>query len=190
MVLLILYIALAFLVALIAQIRGRSAWRWLSIALFATPLLAGLLVMALPRQQSLPVFSERFSPAPPPEGEPAPADTTIRILRLSAHSDRFRPYDIFVNGAEVGAVVPNNVVDFHLPSGALVIEARSDWGVSPPLLVEAKPGHRVNIEVSNDWGLLRPWAIAFHSDRYLTLTRLSEMEAADEIGDAAHVPAA
>ena len=52
MALIYLYFVLAFLVALIAVNRGRIGWRWFLIALFASPLIAGLLVLALPREQA------------------------------------------------------------------------------------------------------------------------------------------
>jgi hypothetical protein len=170
MAFLYLYILLAFLVALLAQIRGRAGWRWFFIGIFATPLIAGLLVMALPRQQSPAVLSELPLLS---EEELARGNSTLRIIRPATQVDRFRPYSIYVDGALAGAVVPNNVSDFRVPSGTLVIEARSDWGASPPLLVNTAPGHRVDIEVSNRWGPSRLWAILFSSDRYLTLRNLS-----------------
>ena len=45
-----LYLVLAVLVGIVATIRGRSGLTWLLISLFITPLLGGLIIMALPRR--------------------------------------------------------------------------------------------------------------------------------------------
>jgi len=168
MELLYLYFVVSFLVAIIASIRGRSGWRWFLIAVFATPLLAGLLVMALPRQ--LPPLEAALRSPPV---VPMPVDSTIRVIRLPSSSDKLRPYRIFINGAEVGEVVDNSIVDFHVPSGELVVEARIDWGASLPLLVELRPGGRVDIDASNRWGpVFGLWAMLFRRRRYLKLIQL------------------
>ncbi len=44
-----LYLVLAVLVGMVARVRGRSGGAWFLISLFITPLLGGLIVMALPR---------------------------------------------------------------------------------------------------------------------------------------------
>jgi len=166
MELLYLYFVLSFLVGIIASIRGRPGWRWFFIAVFTTPLVAGLLVMALPRQ--LPPLETRSPPVVPMR-----ADSTIRVIRLPSSSDKLRPYRIFINGAEVGEVVDNSIVDFHVPSGELAVEARIDWGASLPLLIELPPGGRVNVDVSNRWGpVFGLWAMLFRRRRYLKLTQV------------------
>ena len=67
----------------------------------------------------------------------------------------------------------NSIVDFHVPSGELVVEARIDWGASLPLLVELRPGGRVDIDVSNRWGpVFGLWAMLFRRRRYLKLIQL------------------
>ncbi len=181
-----IYFVLAFLVGIIASIRGRPGWRWFLVAVFTTPLIGGLLVMALPREQ--PPFPEVWPPlTAAPEVVPMPADSTIRIIRLASTADRLRPYRILVNGVEVGTVRNHSIVDFAVPSGLLTIEARIDWGRSPPLQVEAPSGGRVNIAIANRWGaLLSLWGMAFRYRRYLTLTLLPpEPEAAPEVVQAA-----
>jgi hypothetical protein len=176
------YFVLAFLVAIIASIRGRPGWRWFLVAVFTTPLIGGLLVMALPREQ--PPFPEAWPPlTAAPEVVPMPADSTIRIIRLASTADRLMPYHIYANGVEIGTVRNHSIADFAVPSGPLTIEARIDWGRSPPLRVEAPTGGRVNIAVANRWGaLFSLWGMAFRYRRYLTLTLLPpEPEAAAEV---------
>lgn len=160
-----LYLVAAVLVAIMAKIRGRRAIRWFLIALLITPLGGGLLVVALPRLQL---------PPPPRDIGATLTDCTIRVVRHAAFLDRLRPYVIFVNGVEVGSVARDSVVDFHVPSGKLVIEARVDWGGSPPLTIEVAPLHRIDIEVTNEWDPLSAlWAMTFRSGSYLTLRQLT-----------------
>ncbi len=170
MALIYLYFVLAILVAIIAALRGRAWWRWLLIALFVTPLIAGLLVMVLPPEPREPVYGDEFAPGSSPQREAAPPDCTIRIIRMSGYHDRFRPYDIFVNGVRIGIVARDCVVDFQVPHGELVIEARTDRGGSRPLLIDAAPGQRTDIYVAKRGGRLREiWAEMFGSANYLRL---------------------
>ena len=70
----------------------------------------------------------------------------------------------------VGSIARDSVLDLEVPSGSLTIEARIDWGRSRSLTIEAMPGKRFDIEVSNHWGALCAlWAITFGYRSYLTL---------------------
>ena len=101
------------------------------------------------------------------------APCMLRIVRRSEFADLLRSYKIFVNGAAVGSVARNSVLDLEVPSGPLTIEARVDWGRSRPLAVEAVPGKKIEIEVSNHWGaLLALWGVTFGYRSYLTLQQL------------------
>ena len=101
------------------------------------------------------------------------ATCTLRIVRGSGYADRLRSYKIFINGAQVGTIARDTVLDLQVPSGPLTIEARLDWGRSQPLTIEATPDQRIEIEVSNHWGaLLALWGITFGFRTYLTLKRL------------------
>jgi hypothetical protein len=101
------------------------------------------------------------------------------MYRRSSYVDRNRPYEIFVNSAHVGSISPATLVDFAVPCGELLLEARIDWGASHPLMIEASPGHRAEIEVSNNWGrTFSHWAMTFHPRGYLTLTQLPTVDIA------------
>ena len=101
------------------------------------------------------------------------ATCKLRIIRHGGSADFLRSYKIIVNGSEVGIIAKESVLDIEVPSGPLRIEARIDWGRSRPLLIEAAPDQRIEIEVSNHWGLLLSlWAITFGSGSYLVLKRL------------------
>jgi hypothetical protein len=100
----------------------------------------------------------------------AGAACRLRVVRGSGYADRFRRYKIFINGAQVGTIARNAVLDLAVPSGPLTIEARIDWARSQPLTIEATPDRR--IEVSNNWGaLLGIWGVTFGFRTYLTLSR-------------------
>ena len=97
----------------------------------------------------------------------------LRLVRGSAFADALRRYKIFINGAKVGNIGRDDVLDLAVPSGPLTIEARIDWARSQPLTIEAMPDRRIDIEVSNHWGaLLALWGVTFGYRTYLTLKRL------------------
>jgi len=104
---------------------------------------------------------------------PTNALSKLRIIRRSGYADSLRSYKIIVNGSKVGTIARDSVLDVEVPSGPLRIEARIDWGRSRPLLIDAAPDQRIDIEVANHWGaLLALWAVTFGLGSYLILTRL------------------
>ena len=97
----------------------------------------------------------------------------VRIVRRSQFADLLRKYEIFVNGKRVGSIARDSILDIKVPRGPAAIEARIDWGRSRPLVIEAMPDRRTEIEVSNHWGaLMALWAITFGFRTYLTLRPL------------------
>jgi hypothetical protein len=170
MALIYLYFLLAILIGIIASARGRTWWRWFLISLFITPVIAGLLVLVLPREHMGHRFAEHFGFGPAHQIEAAPVDSTLRVIRLSSFSERQHPYDIFINGAFVGTLVRNRVIEFRVPSGSLVVEVRTGRVGSRPLMVEAVPDRQVEVEVWNRGGTLRAiWAATLGSDEFLAL---------------------
>jgi hypothetical protein len=73
----------------------------------------------------------------------AGAACKLRIVRGSGYADWLRNYKILVNGAEVGIIARNSVLDVEVPCGMITVEARLDWGRSQPLTIEATPGSRL-----------------------------------------------
>jgi hypothetical protein len=171
MVLIYLYFILAILVGMVAAVRGRSWLLWFLISLFITPVIAGLLALVLPRAHSRHRFSDDFGFMPAHHVAETPAaESTLRIIRLSSYSHRTHPYEIFVNGAFVGTVSRSRLIEFPVPSGVIVVEVRTGLVGSRPLMVEAPPGHKVEIQVSNRGGLLRAiWAATLGSGEFLEL---------------------
>jgi hypothetical protein len=104
---------------------------------------------------------------------PAAALCKLRIVRGSGYADRIRRYQIVINGARVGNIAHDSVLDLEVPSGPLTIEAEIDWCRSQPLAIEARPDKRIEIEVSNNFGsLMALWGITFGYRSYLALKRL------------------
>jgi hypothetical protein len=105
---------------------------------------------------------------------PAGDKCALRIIRRSQFADYLRSYRIFVNGAQVGTIARDSVLDLQVPSGPLTLEARLDWGRSRPLAIDTRPGQKIEVEVSNTWGaLLALWGVTFGFRSYLTLTQLN-----------------
>jgi hypothetical protein len=152
MSLLYLYFVLTIMVAMIAALRGRVWWRWLLISLFITPMLAGLVVMVLPPEPQPYSDPSEYEAISSPQIEARPLDCILRIIRLSGYRDRNRRYDIFVNGVSIGVVPRDSVVDFQVPSGQIIVEVRTGRSGSRPLLIDAVPGHRIEIEVTRRAG--------------------------------------
>jgi hypothetical protein len=179
MALIYLYFLLAILVGIIGTARGRAWWRWFLISLFITPVIAGLLVLVLPRQPSGHKFTDNFGISSAHHIEAASADCTLRIIRLSSFSERRHPYEIFVNGAFIGAVKRNRVIEFRVPAGTLVVEIRTGRVGSRPLMIEASPERKVEIEVWNRGGPLRAiWAATLGADEFLAVRQRPTASAA------------
>src|SRR5207237_5183530 len=115
--LLYLYFALAASVAIMAMIRGRPALVWFLVAVFATPLIAGLLVMALPKLQPAPAMSDESGSVFSSRRVPMPENSAIRIVRRSRILDPASPYEIFANGARIGTVDRDRYADFRVRRG-------------------------------------------------------------------------
>jgi hypothetical protein len=157
MELIFLYFLLTLVVAMMAATRGRSSWRWFLIALFLTPLISGLLVMALPplyRSSVSARLTEREAKMPAPLVVPMPTDSTIRIIRNASNSEHVRPFDLFINGALVARIESRGIVDIPVPSGRLIIEARTAWLTSRPVKIETVAGQRIDIELTDRGGPL------------------------------------
>jgi hypothetical protein len=104
----------------------------------------------------------------------AGAACKLRIVRGSGYADWLRNYKIRVNGGEVGIIARNSVLNVEVPCGTITVEARLDWGRSQPLTIEATPGQRIEIEVSNHWGaLLALWGSTFGYRDYLLLKHVT-----------------
>jgi hypothetical protein len=108
------------------------------------------------------------------EGRPMPSGTrTLRLIRRTEYRDLLRAYKIYINGTQVGAIARDSVLDIEVPSGPFTLEARLDWGRSRPTTIQAAPDQKIEIEVSNNWGVwLAIWAVTFGFRSYLKLTQL------------------
>ena len=73
------------------------------------------------------------------------ATCMLRVVRGSGFADRFRRYNIFINGAQAGTIARDEVLDLEVPCGPLTIEARIDWGRSQPLTIGATPDQRIEV---------------------------------------------
>jgi len=160
-----IYLAVAFLVAVMAMRRGRIGWRWFTAAVLLSPLLAGVVLILLPRVRPVHPGLVRRGPRWPLNTIPMPADAGIRIIR---HADtRLVPCDILINGAVVGAIDPDSAIELRVPSGRLRVEARMGLAESRPLMVRTAPGNRIDLELIHRSDTL--WSKLFPTDTHLSL---------------------
>ena len=82
---------------------------------------------------------------------PAGPTCMLRVRRFG-YADWLRSYKILINGARVGKIARNSVLDLKVPIGPLTIKARIDWARSRPLTIVATPNQK--IEVSNRRGTI------------------------------------
>jgi hypothetical protein len=102
----------------------------------------------------------------------AGATCILKVVRRTGYADRFRSYKIFVNGTQVGTIARDTVLDLEVPCGPVTVEARIDWCRSRPLMIEAAPNQKIELEVLNRWGaLLSLGAITFGFRSYLIVRR-------------------
>jgi hypothetical protein len=105
---------------------------------------------------------------------PQGATSKLKIIRHGGYTDRLRLYKIFVNDEHVGNIGHNSVLDLEVPSGAVKVQARIDWGRSRPLDLNTSPNQTIELEVSNHWGpFLVLWGATFGAGSYLLLKQLS-----------------
>ena len=117
-----------------------------------------------------------------------PETCILRIIRRGRFADRYRSYKIFANGMQVGTVARNSTLDVEVPSGRLTVEGRIDWARSRPLVIDALPKQRIDLEISNNWSpFLWLWAGTLGAGSYLTLKRLSPNPEAAPAGDGAGI---
>ena len=74
------------------------------------------------------------------------ATCMLRLVRGSGYADWLRRYKIFINGAQVGTIARDAILDLEVPSGPLTIEARIDWGRSQPLTIEVTPNQSAHTD--------------------------------------------
>lgn len=78
----VFWIALSAIVGVAANTRGRVGWQWGVLALFITPLLAGLLLFALPRLDPIAAQAQRATPLRRYEQQQGPQqpDSVIKFI--------------------------------------------------------------------------------------------------------------
>lgn len=105
--LVVFWLALAFIVGLIANMRGRDGIGWFALAILISPFLAGLLVL---------VFARKPSPL-----EQAPATSSKRRPMLST----FKPDGVYAGIAYM--VTPDSAIVAATPEGLIRFRTIEDF---------------------------------------------------------------
>jgi hypothetical protein len=95
---------------------------------------------------------------------------TIAVSRPSRWQNKFRPYQVLLDGTAIGTVRNGQDAQFPVPPGHHRIQLRIDWCTSPELPVSLIPGERAGFECAPD---AKPplviWRVLFRSEKYLSL---------------------
>jgi hypothetical protein len=112
--LVLLWVGLAIVVGVAANTRGRSGFGWFLLAVLISPLISGLLVLALPRVQEVP--DVQISHAPHTE----PSQPIISSEEDDSNREAFVPDGVFagvpykaIRGGAVIAMLPGGLVHFR-----------------------------------------------------------------------------
>jgi hypothetical protein len=148
----IVWLGLAIIIGVAANTRGRNGGGWFILATFISPLLAGLLLLALPRRsrrsrETIPGYGVHFSEVLPGGGQRREARRTREQNERDRREGVFRPdgmigetpYRILPNG-EAEAIIRGGVVRFrsldHLRSMTNTAAPQTDLAGLPDATTE------------------------------------------------------
>lgn len=61
---------------------------------------------------------------------------TIKIYRQTAYNNRFRDFQVYLDGKKIGVIANNETKEFEVPPGLHTLSFKIDWGSSPTLSFE------------------------------------------------------
>lgn len=71
----------------------------------------------------------------------------INVQRAQSYTNRWRDYEILIDGEAVGTISPNETKAFNVAKGQHTITAQIDWCSSPDLIVELDENQTQTIHV-------------------------------------------
>jgi len=72
---------------------------------------------------------------------------TIKIQRTSEWNARFRDFNIFIDGKQVGTIANGETKEFITTSGIHTITAKIDWCSSPDITINTDDNQTKNLKV-------------------------------------------
>ena len=71
----------------------------------------------------------------------------INVQRAQSYTNRWRDYEILIDGEAVGTISPNETKAFNVAKGQHTVTAKIDWCSSPDLIVELDENQTQTIHV-------------------------------------------
>jgi hypothetical protein len=97
-------------------------------------------------------------------------NSAIQIDRVSnAWADRGRAYEVFINGTSRGTIRRGEHIEIEVDPGPQDVQMAIDWGRSPTMRVDVKPGGRPRLRCRPANPLLIPYMVTFGRNRYIRL---------------------
>jgi len=110
------------------------------------------------------------------EATAGPGEALLRVTRRWQYQDCLRAYEISVDGIPHDKIRTDQTISIPIAAGELIVVASVDWAKSPPVVVQARPGNTIELEVG---GALKGWKLVwagyytlFAPQQYLTLERI------------------
>ena len=72
----------------------------------------------------------------------------IFIKRNSEYANKFRTFDLYLNGTKVSEINDAQLITLDIPEGKYILEARIDWCSSQPLTLQLSENDQRKIEVN------------------------------------------
>lgn len=97
----------------------------------------------------------------------------IRISRASGHyRDALRAYQVDIDGARVGKLMPGQTRDFPVLPGEHGVRLTVDWCSSPLQIVRLGEGQWTHFVCRPNGWFFEVWRIFLNSQRYILLEQL------------------
>lgn len=97
---------------------------------------------------------------------------TIFIRRRKSFVDRFRNYQIFLDGEKVTSIANGSEISFKVSPGKHILSAKIDWNTSNAIVFEIKEEHKILFSVRGCNPLLAVYYTFLFPHKYLKLKKL------------------
>lgn len=100
---------------------------------------------------------------------------SVQVQRISEYANRLRDIHIYIDGKKAGSVSNGKNIDFPLPPGNYILQAKIDWCSSNKLAITVRENENPVIRLSSfaqksSLGILATiYYITFGAGKYLNL---------------------
>jgi hypothetical protein len=98
----------------------------------------------------------------------------IVLHRSKSYRDRFRKYEVLVDGKQIGHISAGEVKIFAVPPGEHELELKIDWKGSPVLNLKIAPGDRLHFACGGKGASSALFDLFRRSDAWVRLEPLND----------------